>query len=109
SAVHVGEPEWEEDIRRLRSLSQEFAYLWDRHEVAGPEQRTRRFQHRRAGLMSFTTTEFDLPTCPEVRMVVYTPADEPTRSRLPLTRRPGPASPALARAGPATQPRRALA
>jgi hypothetical protein len=89
-ALHVGDPEWEEDIRRLASLSQEFADLWDRHEVAGPKQRSRRFRHRRAGLMSFATTEFDLPTCPEVRMVVYTPADEQTRARLPLTRRPRP-------------------
>ena len=90
-ALHVGDPEWEEDIRRLASLSQEFADRWDRHEVAGPMQRSRQFQHRRSGLMSFATTEFDLPTCPEVRMVVYTPADEQTRARLPLTRRPRPA------------------
>ena len=89
-ALHVGDPEWEEDIRRLASLSQEFADLWDRHEVAGPKQRSRQFRHRRVGLMSFATTEFDLPTCPEVRMVVYTPADEQTRARLPLTRRPRP-------------------
>ena len=86
-ALHVGEPEWEENIRRLATLSPEFAELWDRHEVAGPQQRIRRFQHRRVGLMSFTTTEFDVPTCPEIRMVVYTPADEQTRTRLPLTRR----------------------
>jgi hypothetical protein len=89
-ALHVGDPEWEEDIRRLASLSQEFADLWDRHEVAGPKQRSRQFRHRRVGLMSFATTEFGLPTCPEVRMVVYTPADEQTRARLPLTRRPRP-------------------
>ena len=56
----------------------------------GRSSAIRQFQHRRAGLMSFTTTEFDLPTCPEVRMVVYTPADEQTRARLPLTRRPRP-------------------
>jgi len=86
-ALHVGEPEWEENIRRLATMSPEFAELWDRHEVAGPQQRIRRFQHRRVGLMSFTTTEFDVPTCPEIRMVVYTPADEQTRTRLPLTRR----------------------
>jgi MmyB-like transcription regulator ligand binding domain/Helix-turn-helix domain len=86
-ALHVGDPDWEEDIRRLASLSPEFAKLWELHEVAGPQQRVRRFRHRRVGLMSFTTTEFDLPTCPDIRMVVYTPADEQTRSRLHLTRR----------------------
>jgi hypothetical protein len=87
-ALHVGDPDWEEDIRRLASLSPEFAGLWERHEVAGPSQRMRQFRHSRAGLMTFTTTEFDLPACPDVRMVTYTPADEQTRSRLPLTRRP---------------------
>jgi hypothetical protein len=86
-ALHVGEPEWEENIRRLATLSPEFAELWDRHEVAGPQQRIRRFQHRRVGLMSFATTEFEVPTCPEIRMLVYTPADEQTGARLPLTRR----------------------
>jgi len=89
-ALHVGDPDWEEDIRRLTSLSPEFAELWERHEVAGPSQRTRRFRHRQAGLMTFTTTEFDLPACLDIRMAVYTPADEQTRSRLHLTRRPRP-------------------
>ena len=90
-ALHVGDPDWEEDIRRLASLSAEFAELWERHEVAGPQQRTRQFRHRRAGLMSFTSTEMELPACPDVRLTVYTPADEQTRARLPLTRRPRPA------------------
>ena len=31
---HIGDPDWEEDIRRLASLSREFAELWERHEVA---------------------------------------------------------------------------
>jgi len=33
-ARHVGDPDWEEDIRRLASMSCEFAELWARHEVA---------------------------------------------------------------------------
>ena len=37
-ARHVGDPDWEEDIRRLSSLSREFADLWARHEVAEPEK-----------------------------------------------------------------------
>ena len=66
----------------------EFVQLWDRHEVAGPQLRTRRFQHPAAGLLTFTATEFDVPTSPDIRMVVHTPRDEQTWARLPLTRRP---------------------
>jgi transcriptional regulator with XRE-family HTH domain len=86
-AAHVGEPEWEEDIRRLAGLSPEFAALWARHEVAGPQLRTRRFRHPDAGLMTFTVTELELPVCPGMLLVVETPQDAQTWARLPLTRR----------------------
>ena len=56
---HVGEPEWEEDIRRLSDLSSEFASLWDRQEVAGPQERMRRFRHPDAGVLTFTSTELE--------------------------------------------------
>ena len=86
-ARHVGDPDWEEDIRRLSSLSVEFAGLWARHEVAGPEPRVRTFIHPQAGAVTFTVTELEIPVLPEARLTVYTPADEQTRERLPLTRR----------------------
>jgi transcriptional regulator with XRE-family HTH domain len=86
-ARHVGEPDWEEDIRRLSSLSREFADLWARHEVAGPEPRVRTFIHPQAGPLTFTATELEVPVMPETRLTVYTPADEPTRAGLPRTRR----------------------
>ena len=59
-AQHIGDPEWEEDIRRLAGLSGEFAELWARHEVAGPCARTLRFRHPAAGPMTFTRTELDV-------------------------------------------------
>ena len=86
-ARHVGDPDWEEDIRRLSGLSQEFAGLWARHEVAGPEPRVRTFVHPQAGPVTFTATELEIPVLPQARLTVYTPADERTRTRLPLTRR----------------------
>jgi transcriptional regulator with XRE-family HTH domain len=86
-ARHVGDPDWEEDIRRLSSLSREFADLWARHEVAGPEPRVRTFIHPKAGPLTFTATEFEIPVMPGARLTVYTPADEQTRANLPLTRR----------------------
>jgi hypothetical protein len=89
---HVGEPEWEEDIRRLADLSSEFASLWARQEVAGPQERIRRFRHAEAGVLTFTSTELDISAVPELRIVVNTPANDDTWARLPLTRR-GPDQP----------------
>jgi transcriptional regulator with XRE-family HTH domain len=86
-ARHVGDPDWEEDIRRLSSLSEEFTGLWARHEVTDAEPRIRTFIHPKAGPVTFAVTEFEIPVLPEARLTVYTPADEQTRTRLPLTRR----------------------
>ena len=86
-ARHVGDPDWEEDIRRLSALSREFADLWARHEVADPEPRARTFNTAAAGPLSFTATELAVPVMSDARLTVYTPADEQTRTNLPLTRR----------------------
>jgi transcriptional regulator with XRE-family HTH domain len=85
--AHIGDPEWEEDIRRLADLSPEFAELWARHEVAEPAVRVQRFWHPQAGELSFTRTELDVAAVPDLRLNVYTPVDDETRIRLPLTRR----------------------
>jgi hypothetical protein len=87
-AQHVGDPEWDEDIRRLAGLSREFAELWARHEVAGPAPRIRRFSHPDAGPMTFTRAELDVSGTADLRIAVYSPADDDTRARLPRTRRP---------------------
>jgi transcriptional regulator with XRE-family HTH domain len=85
-ARHVGDPDWEEDIRRLASMSREFADLWVRHEVAEVEPRTLTYLHPQAGPLSFAVSELTLPGLPEARIVVYTPRDDGTRARMPLTR-----------------------
>jgi len=89
-ARHVGEPEWEEDIRRLCGLSREFADLWARHEVADPEPRVRTFIHPGVGPLTFTATELQVPAMADARLTVYTPADEESQARLRLTRRDKP-------------------
>ena len=85
-ARHVGDPDWEEDIRRVSSLSKEFARLWALHEVADFRPATRTFIHPEAGPLTFTTSELLVPGTPEARVVVYTPADDETRKHLPETR-----------------------
>jgi transcriptional regulator with XRE-family HTH domain len=84
---HVGDPDWEEDIRRLASLSREFAELWARHEVADPEPRALTYLHPVAGPLRLVLSELNVPELPEARISVYTPADDDTRARMPLTRR----------------------
>ncbi len=88
-ARHVGDPEWAENIRRLAALSPEFAEIWERHEVAGPAERTLRFRHQVAGLMTFTRSEYEVSAQPGLRISVYSPQDADTAARLPLTRRTG--------------------
>ena len=85
---HVGDPTWEEDIRRLSEISPEFAELWARHEVAEPTERILRFRHPTAGVLAFVRTELTIPAAAGLRVTVYTPQDTPTRERLPLTRQP---------------------
>jgi hypothetical protein len=84
---HIGDPDWEEDIRRLASLSREFAELWARHEVADAEPRVLTYRHPRAGTLTLAVSELDVPNVPDARIVVYTPRDDDTRARMPLTRR----------------------
>ena len=81
-AAHVGDPEWEEDIRRLGELSSEFATLWARHEVCEPEQRLRVFRDAAVGELRFTTNELSVSAVPGTFLVVYTPNDTQTRDRL---------------------------
>ena len=81
-AAHVGDPEWEEDIRRLGELSPEFAGLWARHEVCEPEQRLRIFRDADLGELRFTINELSVSAVPGTYLIVYSPDDAQTRDRL---------------------------
>ena len=85
-ARHVGDPDWEEDIRRLSALSSEFARLWALHEVVEVRPTIRTYVHKDAGPLTFTASELQVPATPEARLIVYTPVDDDTRQRLQLTR-----------------------
>jgi transcriptional regulator with XRE-family HTH domain len=81
-APHVGDPDWEEDIRRLTELSPEFAELWARHEVCEAEQRLRVFLDAEGGELRFTINELQISAVPGMHYIVYTPCDDQTRARL---------------------------
>jgi transcriptional regulator with XRE-family HTH domain len=84
---HIGDPSWEDDIRRLAAINQEFVRLWARHEVAKPEPRIRVLMNPDAGVLRFVATEFEVLSMAGLRIEVCTPVDQETRERLPLTRR----------------------
>lgn len=84
---HIGDPDWETDLARLRKLSPEFEQLWSKHEVADGEPRVRRIRHATAGDLAFVATELAVPAHPDLILFVETPADDRTREQLPLTRR----------------------
>jgi transcription regulator MmyB-like protein/helix-turn-helix protein len=81
-ADHVAEPAWKSLIRRLKLASPEFASMWARHEVQGPENRTKTILSPHAGLLRLDFTNLWFGTRPGTRLLVYTPADDATRDRL---------------------------
>jgi transcriptional regulator with XRE-family HTH domain len=81
-AEHVAEPAWKCLVARLTKASPEFAALWERHEVAAPENLTKRYLHPEVGLLRLNYTSLWLGQRLGTRMVTYTPADDETRERL---------------------------
>jgi transcriptional regulator with XRE-family HTH domain len=81
-AAHVAEPAWKCLISRLTKVSPEFTALWERHEVASPENLTKRYLHPEVGLLRLNYTHLWLGQRLGTRMTTYTPADEETHERL---------------------------
>jgi len=81
-AEHVAEPAWKCLVSRLSKASPEFAELWERHEVASPENLTKRFLHPDVGLLKLNYTHLWLGRRLGTRLTTYTPADEQTHERL---------------------------
>jgi transcriptional regulator with XRE-family HTH domain len=79
---HLGEPAWTGFVRRLQAASPEFARMWAEHEVASPASYLKIFRHPVYERLTMTTNSLAVLAVPGTRMVVYTPADEPTRCAL---------------------------
>ncbi len=78
----VGDPAWEDLIARLSAASTEFREMWAAQDVQAPTNRVKTYRHASAGDFALSVTGFDLATNPELRMTVYTPADEDSRKRV---------------------------
>lgn len=78
---HVGEPAWEDFIRRLSAASAHFAALWESGDVAPPGPRVKTFRHEAVGELRMTSVSLSINGMPECRIVAYTPDDEESRRR----------------------------
>ncbi|SDL57963.1 Helix-turn-helix domain-containing protein [Nonomuraea maritima] len=77
---HADDPSWQDFVRRLSEESAEFARLWARQDVAEPGVRVKSLRHARYGTLRFSTT--NLMAVPELRLVVFMPLDDETRSAM---------------------------
>jgi transcriptional regulator with XRE-family HTH domain len=81
-ADHVGEGAWKCQVKRLQNVSPEFAQLWERHDIAVPENLTKRFVHPGLGALNFCYTNLWLSPRIGVRLMTYTPQDPETEAKL---------------------------
>jgi transcriptional regulator with XRE-family HTH domain len=84
---HADDPCWQDFVRRFRAESAEFAQLWARQDVADPGPRTKSYKHVELGELHFSSTS--LMAAPEIRLIVYTPTDDETRSAMTTLMRNG--------------------
>ena len=79
----VADRGWRDRVATLRAESALFAELWDAHRLAQSESYTKVVRHPTAGrlpLLYASVQPSDGPV--DVRLVIYTPQDEPTAERL---------------------------
>jgi transcriptional regulator with XRE-family HTH domain len=81
-AEHVAEPAWKALIARLHRASPEFAEVWARHDVRGPENSIKRVRHPLVGMLRMEYTYLWLDPGLGTRIVTYTPADARTAAKL---------------------------
>ena len=100
SAVHLGDPSFEELIQALRQSSPEFCKAWKRHEVARAADGRKRIEHPVVGTLVFEHAVFHPAEAPEQRLALYTPVpeeDTPRKLAELLEAEPRPLSLAAAR------------
>jgi transcriptional regulator with XRE-family HTH domain len=81
-ADHVGDPAWKALLGRLKAASPEFRELWERHDVAVPQQGFKRIINAKVGLLRFEYTNLWLCQRRQVRMMTYVPEDAETVAAL---------------------------
>lgn len=81
-ARYVGNPDFERLIQHLCAQSREFRRWWSDHRVLPPISNKKQIKHPIAGLMTFEYSTLIAAEQPELKLIVYTPDDARTASKL---------------------------
>ncbi|MFE3514542.1 helix-turn-helix transcriptional regulator [Streptomyces sp. NPDC059166] len=79
---HRDDPRWNALIDRLRQESPDFVRYWESYEVVGDSTQRRRYVSPRVGTLDVQFQSLWLDRARGERIIVMTPADDPTAQRL---------------------------
>lgn len=88
-ADHMDDAAWQATLARLLATSEDFRAIWQRYEVIGIENQTKRFLHPREGELRLHQTNWWSAPRNGDRLVVYMPADEAAGAALACMARQG--------------------
>lgn len=80
--AHAEDPRSVALVKRLRENSPLFAELWQRYDVREHPQGIRRLDHAVAGKLAFEPSLLGVVGSPGLRLMLFTPADDETATRL---------------------------
>jgi transcriptional regulator with XRE-family HTH domain len=73
-SVHFSDEEWfKRLIADLQLVSPEFHAWWPRHDVRGINDTLKEIEHPLVGCLIFEHTPLQVPTMPELKIMIYTP------------------------------------
>lgn len=73
-SVHFADEEWfKRLVADLQQVSPEFRAWWPRHDVRGRADAEKRIEHPLVGRLMFEHTTLQVPTQPELKIMIYTP------------------------------------
>lgn len=76
SARHTDEAWFKHLIADLQRVSPEFRAWWPRHDVRGRSDARKEIEHPLVGGLMFEHTSLQVPTLPELKLMIYTPLPE---------------------------------
>jgi transcriptional regulator with XRE-family HTH domain len=79
---HAGEPEYEAFVDELKANSAWFREWWGEHQISGIQRGTKTIDHPTLGHLSLHHAQTVPTGSPDLRLTIYAPADDATRTAL---------------------------
>lgn len=79
---NIEDPWMNDFVDQLIQDSTEFTRLWALHDINTEEEHEKTFQNDKIGDVSFEETSFDVSGNMQLKMYVFTPKDEISKSRI---------------------------